>query len=463
MYVLFFVLLTSGMAYAQQAKYVFYFIGDGMGVNQVNGTEMYLAEQEGRIGVKPLLFTTFPAGTMATTFSATNSVTDSSAAGTALATGAKTYNGAIGMDDDKNVLQSVAEQARKSGKKVGIATSVSVDHATPAAFYAHQPQRSMYYEIALDLPKAGFDFYAGGGFLKPATTADKKEAPSIFPIMEDAGYTIARGLDEYKAKAADAKRMVLIQKEGAEPSCLPYAIDREAGDLTLPEITESAVSFLTKGNRKGFFLMVEGGKIDWACHSNDPATTFEEVIDLDNAVKVAYEFYKKHPKETLIVVTADHETGGAGLGTGKYALRLKALANQKQSQDLLSKAITDLRKEKTGKASWEEVKALLADRMGFWKELPLTWEQEKLLRDEYETSFVKNKVVFEESLYAKTEPLAAAARKVMSQIAMVGWTCSNHTAGYVPVFAIGAGSDLFTGKMDNTEIPKRIAKAAGYK
>lgn len=462
MYVLLFVLL-AGTSYAQQAKYVFYFIGDGMGVNQVNGTEMYLAEQEGRIGVKPLLFTTFPAGTMATTFSATNSVTDSSAAGTALATGAKTYNGAIGMDDDKNVLQSVAEQARKSGKKVGIATSVSVDHATPAAFYAHQPQRSMYYEIALDLPKAGFDFYAGGGFLKPATTADKKEAPSIFPIMEDAGYTIARGLDEYKAKAADAKRMVLIQKEGAEPSCLPYAIDREAGDLTLPEITESAVSFLTKGNRKGFFLMVEGGKIDWACHSNDPATTFEEVIDLDNAVKVAYEFYKKHPKETLIVVTADHETGGAGLGTGKYALRLKALANQKQSQDLLSKAITDLRKEKSGKASWEEVKALLADRMGFWKELPLTWEQEKLLRDEYETSFVKNKVVFEESLYAKTEPLAAAARKVMSQIAMVGWTCSNHTAGYVPVFAIGAGSDLFTGKMDNTEIPKRIAKAAGYK
>lgn len=461
-YVLLFVLLT-GVSYAQQAKYVFYFIGDGMGVNQVNGTEMYLAEQEGRIGVKPLLFTTFPVGTVATTFSATNSVTDSSAAGTALATGAKTYNGAIGMDDDKNVLQTVAEKAKKSGKKVGVTTSVSVDHATPAAFYAHQPNRSMYYEIALDLPKAGFDFYAGGGFLKPATTADKKEAPSIFPIMEEAGYTIARGLDEYKTKAADAKKMILIQKEGAVPSCLPYAIDREEGDLTLPEITESAISFLTKGNNKGFFLMVEGGKIDWACHGNDPATVFEEVIDLDNAVKVAYEFYKKHPKETLIVVTADHETGGLGLGIGKYELHLKSLLNQKQSQDLLSKAITDLRKEKSGKASWDEVKALLADKMGFWKELPLTWEQEKMLRDEYETSFVKNKIVFEESLYAKTEPLAAAAKKVMSQIAMVGWTSSSHTAGYVPVFAIGAGSGLFVGKMDNTEIPKRIAKAAGYK
>ena len=360
-------------------------------------------------------------------------------------------------------MQTVAEKAKKSGKKVGVTTSVSVDHATPAAFYAHQPNRSMYYEIALDLPKAGFDFYAGGGFLKPATTADKKEAPSIFPIMEEAGYTIARGLDEYKTKAADAKKMILIQKEGAVPSCLPYAIDREEGDLTLPEITESAISFLTKGNNKGFFLMVEGGKIDWACHGNDPATVFEEVIDLDNAVKVAYEFYKKHPKETLIVVTADHETGGLGLGIGKYELHLKSLLNQKQSQDLLSKAITDLRKEKSGKASWDEVKALLADKMGFWKELPLTWEQEKMLRDEYETSFVKNKIVFEESLYAKTEPLAAAAKKVMSQIAMVGWTSSSHTAGYVPVFAIGAGSGLFVGKMDNTEIPKRIAKAAGYK
>ena len=446
------VIFLVSTVWAQQAKYVFYFIGDGMGVNQVNGTEMYLAEQEGRIGVKPLLFTAFPAGTMATTFSATNSVTDSSAAGTALATGEKTYNGAVSMDDDKNVLRTVAERAKKAGRKVGIATSVSVDHATPAAFYAHQPNRSRYYEIALDLPKAGFDFYAGSGFLKPTTTADKKEAPNVFPIIEEAGYTIARGLDEYKEKAADAKKMILIQKEGAEPSCLPYAIDHEEGDLTLPEITESAVSFLSKGNKKGFFLMVEGGKIDWACHSNDPVTVFEEIIDLDNAVRVAYEFYKKHPKETLIVVTADHETGGMGLGIGKYELHLKSLLNQKQSQDLLSKAITDLRKDKAGKASWNEIKDLLTEKMGFWKELPLTWEQEKMLRDEYE-----------QSLYARTEPLAAAAKKVMSQIAMVGWTSSSHTAGYVPVFAIGAGADLFTGKMDNTEIPKRIAKAAGYK
>ena len=461
-YILLFVLLT-GLAYAQQAKYVFYFIGDGMGVNQVNGTEMYMAEQKGYIGAEPLLFPAFPVVGIATTFSGTNSVTDSSAAGTALATGKKTYNGAIGLDGNKNVLETVAEKAKKAGKKVGVATSVSVDHATPAAFYAHQLDRSMYYEIASDLPKAGFDFYAGGGFLKPDASFDNRKVSSIFPVIEAAGYTIVKGVDEYKTKFAEAQKVVLIQKEGVEASCLPYAIDRKEGDLTLANITESAVSFLTKGNSKGFFLMVEGGKIDWACHSNDLATVFEEIIDLDNAVKVAYEFYKKHPKETLIVVTADHETGGLGLGTARYELSMKSLIHQRQSQDSLSKAITDLRKEKPNAVSWEDVKALLAAKMGFWQELTLTWEQEKMLHDEYENSFVKNKIVFEESLYAKTEPLAAIAKKIMSQMAMVGWTTAGHTAGYVPVFAIGVGANLFIGKMDNTEIPRRIAKAAGYK
>lgn len=456
-------LLVAFAAKAQQAKYVFYFIGDGMGLNQVNTTEMYLGEKQGRIGTEPLCFASFPVAGMATTFSASNSITDSSAGGTALATGVKTYNGAIGVDANKERVMSVAERAKRAGKKVGVTTSVSIDHATPAAFYGHQPDRSMYYEIALQLPEAGFDFYAGSGFLKPARTFDKKDAPSIYPIFEQAGYTIARGLDEYKAKADGAGKMVLMQKEGANSSSLPYAIDRREGDLTLAQITESAIDFLSRDNKKGFFLMVEGGKIDWACHSNDPATMVKEVIDMDNAVRVAYEFYKKHPKETLIVITADHETGGLALGNSNYTLNLKSLDCQKQSVDLLSRALTDLRKSKGNKATWEDVKALLTERMGFWGELTPTWEQEKMLRDEFESSFVRNKVVFEESLYSKTEPLAAVAKKVLSQMSKLGWTTGSHSAEYVPVFAVGAGSKLFMGKMDNTDIPKRIAKAAGYK
>ncbi|MDR0988465.1 MAG: alkaline phosphatase [Prevotellaceae bacterium] len=455
------VLLASTLS-AQQAKYVFYFIGDGMGVNQVNGTEMYLAAKEGRIGVRPLLFTTFPAVGVATTYSQSNPITDSAAAGTALATGVKTYNGAISMDAQSNILESVAQKAKRAGRKVGITTSVSIDHATPAVFYAHQPKRSMYYEIALDIPKAGFDFHAGGGFLKPAESADKQPAPSIFPILEEAGYTIARGLDEFKAKEAQAGRMILMQKTGADPSCLPYAIDRQSGDLTLAQITQSAISFLAKGKEKGFFLMVEGGKIDWACHSNDPATVVKEVVDLDDAVRVAYEFYQKHPKETLIVITADHETGGLGLGNGTYTMNLKALDLQKQSVDALSTAFTDLRKAKGKEVKWEDALAILVEKMGFWKELPLTWEQERKLRDVFEDSFVKNHVVFAQSLYSKTEPLAAAAKEVMSQAVRIGWTSLSHTAGYVPVYAVGAGSKLFSGKYDNTEIPKKIVKAGGY-
>ena len=137
-YLLFLVLLALS-AHAQRAKYVFFFIGDGMGLNQVNTTEMYLGEQNGRIGTQPLTFASFPVAGMATTYSATNSITDSAAGGTALATGSKTYNGAIGVDPDKQTLTSVAEQAKRAGRKVGVTTSVSIDHATPASFYAHQP------------------------------------------------------------------------------------------------------------------------------------------------------------------------------------------------------------------------------------------------------------------------------------------------------------------------------------
>lgn len=462
-YTLFFILLAVTL-HAQQAKYVFYFIGDGMGLNQVNATEMFLAEQEnGRIGTSPLCFASFPYAGYATTYSATNSITDSSAAGTALATGVKTYNGAIGVNPDKEVVESVAVKAQRSGKRVGVTTSVSIDHATPSAFYAHQESRSWYYEIALDLPRAGFDFYAGSGFLKPDRTHDKKKAPSIYPIFAEAGYALARGVEEYQAKRAEADKMILIQQEGADQSSLPYAIDRKEGDLTLKQITESAVDFLMKdGGKKGFFLMVEGGKIDWSCHGNDAATTVREVMDMDEAVKVAYEFYKKHPKETLIVVTADHETGGLGLGYSKYELHLANLIHQQESADALSRSITNLRRQRRI-YTWEDIKEFLGEKMGFWKSVKINWEQEKRLRDAFEDSFVKNNVKFEESLYSKTEPLAAVAKQVMSQVALLGWTTSNHSAGYVPVYAVGAGAKAFSGKMDNTDIPKRIAQAAGYK
>lgn len=455
---LFLLLLIHVCVYAQQAKYVFFFIGDGMGVNQVNTTEMYLAAIQGRIGAEGLVFGNFPVAGIATSYSASNPITDSAAGGTALATGSKTYNGAIGVDMDKQPLQSVATRAKASGKKVAVLSTVGINHATPAAFYGHQPDRNMYDEIAEELPASGFDFFAGSGILR---SSGKDNAPSLEPVIEEGGYAVAHGMEEYKVKAEDADKILLIQKPGTDVSSLPYAVDRKPGDMTLAQMTEAAIGFLMKEKNKGFFLMAEGGKIDWACHNNDLGTVVNEVVDFDNAVKVAYEFYKKHPKETLIVISADHETGGLGMGYSGYVMNLKALENQKVSQEELSRRITTLRKQEN--VSWEQMKALLSETMGFWTRLPLTWEQERMLRDEYEKSFVQHKVEFTESLYARSESLAAVARKVMSQIALVGWTTGDHSAEYVPVYAIGAGSEKFMGKMDNTDIPKRIAKVGGYK
>lgn len=461
----FFLLVLSG--YAQQAKYVFYFIGDGMGVNQVQGTELYRGELEGKIGITPIWFTQFPYATTATTFSATNGVTDSAAAGTALATGNKTQNGTIGMKQDlQTEVSSVAVWAKNKGCRVGVTTSVSVDHATPAAFYAHDPSRGSYYKIGTDLYKAGFDFYAGSDFIDP-NNKDNKDGNSenLYTMAEKNGYTIARGYKDYLKKCKKADKMILFQSEKAsekDRTAIPYAIDRTKDDLTLADITRSAINFLSKDLSKGFFLMVEGGKIDWACHSNDAATAFHEVADMDEAVKVAYEFYSQHPDETLIVVTADHETGGFVLGTGAYKLNLQVLKNQKVSESGFTRILNELRKKYNNNVSWEKVQQALKENFGFWDKVKLNEKQEERLLAKYNNTFKGKEAKLEKSEYAQDEPLAAEAKRIIDEIALVGWTSGGHSAGYVPVFAIGAGADLFQGRIDNTEIPIKIAKAAGY-
>lgn len=460
-----FFVLALCKTFAQEAKYVFYFIGDGMGVNQVLGTELYRGELEGKIGIVPLSFTQFPYSTVATTFSATNKVTDSAAAGTALATGNKTKNGAIGMLKDLSTpVNSAAVWAKESGMRVGIATSVSVDHATPAAFYAHEAGRGSYYEIGKDLYEAGFDFYAGSDFLDP-TNNGEAGAEDLYSLAQKNGYVIARGYKDYLKKCKKADKMILFQTEKAseaDRTAIPYAIDRKKDDLTLQEITRSAINFLTKKEDKGFFLMVEGGKIDWACHSNDAATAFHEVMDFDNAIKVAYEFYSQHPDETLIVITADHETGGFVLGTGEYDLNLQALKNQKVSENGFTRIVNRLRAKTNNQVSWEQIQLALKDNFGFWDTVALSEKQENRLKKVYEKSLKNQQMKMEKSEYAQDEPIAAEAKRILDEIAMTGWTSGGHSAGYVPVFAIGAGADLFQGRIDNTEIPGKIAKAAGY-
>lgn len=447
-----------------RAKYVFYFIGDGMGVNQVNLTETYLAAIQGRIGVEPLLFTGFPATGFVTTYSATNGVTDSAAGGTALATGVKTRNGAVGMTDEETFVPvSVAEVAKAAGAAVGVATSVSIDHATPASFYAHVPNRSMYYEIGKDLVRTGFDFYAGSDFLKPKPD-NSTEPDNLYDLCLKAGYTIARGHDDYCKKAPAAKGgMILFQDKGAaDRSSLPYAINRKAGELTLAEITQAGIDYLNYRNKDGFFLMVEGGKIDWACHANDAATVIKEVIDMDEAVRVAYDFYLQHPDETLIVITADHETGGLALGIGPYELHTDLLQYQTMSADLYTQHIAQLRKQHGDSLSWEMVKQDLAAHWGFWDKVKLDDADTERLQKAF-AALKAGMSQGESNLYSKEDALSTTARRILNRKAHIGWQSGGHSNGIVPVFAIGAGAEQFVGKLENTDIPKRIKQAAGWK
>lgn len=456
-----FVVLTLGTFAQQSPKYVFYFIGDGMGVNQVNGTETYMAALEGRIGIKPLLFGDFPYTAFATTYSSSNGVTDSAAGGTALATGKKTYNGCLGLlPDSITPVSSVAVWAKESGAAVGVTTSVSVDHATPASFYAHQVDRNRYYEVGQDLVKSGFDFFAGSDFLKP----ERKGKDNLYVQCQNAGYTIARGYKDYMKKMKGADKMIMLQTEAAskvDRSAIPYAIDRKKGDMTLQEITRASINFLYKKNPEKFFLMVEGGKIDWACHANDAATVFEEIKDMDEAVRVAYEFYCQHPDETLIVITADHETGGIGLGNGQYIQKSDLLKYQRMSAPEYSNHFRELRKKYGDKLTYNMIREDLKKYFGFWKEVKLSEYQEDQLFRAYD-EMMSGKEKSAESMYAKETAFGDLAKSILNRNAQLGWTSGAHTNGYVPVFAIGAGAEIFHGRINNTDIPVMIGKVAGY-
>lgn len=447
-------LLIAMVGFAKTPKYVFYFIGDGMGPSHVLGTEYYLGELEGVIGrPNKLCFTQFPKTAFVSTFSKSNGVTDSAASGTALATGSKTKNGYLGVEMDTTVVYSVAHAAKQAGYAVGVSTTVGINHATPGAFYAHQPGRSRYYEIGCDMLTADYDFYAGGDLIM----GKSEQRDEIYAKAKEQGYTIARGYDDYKANGKNAKKLMLYQKEIATD--LPYAIDREEGDLTLAQITEAGIEFLSKKSKKGFFLMVEGGKIDYASHSDDGATAFNEVIDFDNAIKVAYEFYKKHPNETLIVVTADHETGGLVLGySGAYALNLKLLKAQKVSADRMGSILRRASRARM-ELRWERVQELLKENFGLWGDVQLTKEETHELRAYFEQAYATTDIAKRES---KLTSIATRAKQMVNHKALLSWAGPNHSASFVPLFAIGAGSQQFGGVIDNTDIPKIIKKVAGY-
>jgi alkaline phosphatase len=450
--------LIAALAVNAEIKYVFYFIGDGMGTNQVLGAEMYRSAIQGKpLGRVQTLMTTFPYSGHASTYSATNGITDSAAAGTCLATGKKTKNGMLGQAPDSSDLRTIAEDLKAQGWGVGIMTTVAIDHATPGAFYAHVPDRDKYYRIGEQLVESNFDFFGGAGFHHPQGKKDNKDI-NLYRRAEENGYTIAHGYEEALEKK-DTEKLILVQPCDTgknHGSNLPYAIDRQEGDLTLAQIVDIAIPFLSERYQR-FFMMVEGGMIDYACHGDDAATAIGEVWDMDDAMRVAYAFYEAHPDETLIIVTADHETGGMALGNSDYTLQLDLLQNQHCSAWILSDRFTQLFKEK-GKPSWNEVKEIYREQLGFWDKVKISADEEKELKAVYQAACAK-KGKDTKTMYKTINAVGDAGIALLNKKAKIGWTTHAHSAHAVPIFSIGVNAQLFSGWHDNTEIVPLIYQA----
>jgi alkaline phosphatase len=453
------VILSSCGIQEQKAKYVFFFIGDGMGVSHVTLAKLYADSVLN--DSTAVAFTRFPVSSLSTTYAHNRYVTCSAAAGTALSTGTKTSINTIGLTYDRtDTLYSIAKKFKEAGRKVAILTSVSIDHATPAAFYAHVGSRGSYYDIAKQLLKSNYDFFASGGFLEPYGSKPDSGAVSIYELGIQKGYKFTStftGVDSLVA--AGARSIVYSAPNPAPSSTLQYEIDRTNSDVSLADITRKAIEVVDNPN--GFFMMVEGGKIDWAAHDNDAATVIHDVLAFARAIDVAVEFYKKHPNETLIIVTADHETGGLSIGNreNKYDVHINLLKYQKVSKERLHKLIAEF-KENNPKAKFEDLLKLLADNTGLSKEVELSDSDIIMLKDAYNSSF-RNVKPAEKTTYSETDPISKVAIQLINSKAAVGWTSGSHTGQPVPVFAIGNGQELFIPLLDNTEIPKNIIRASG--
>jgi len=473
------VTLLSTAALAEMPKYVFFFVGDGMSSAQIQATEAYLTTKNGgkATEAKDLLkeenrlnMSKLPVLGMQTTYDAHALMTDSASAGTAFACGIKTLSGVIGMDDSKTKsYKSIAQLAAEKGKRVGVISSVSLDHATPAAFYASVPSRGDANTIASQMAETGYDFFGGGGLVKPTTPVD------VWAKLTQNGYTVLNNCDAIlDLKKNPKSKVVAINPTLDGSKAMPYAIDRiENTDLSLAEMTEVAIaSLLTRkkddkkrgwGNKDdGFFLMVEGGKIDWACHANDAMATIGDTLDFDDAVGVALSFYHKYPAQTLIVVTGDHETGGMTVGhaTTGYTAYYDRLLGQTSSYDVFGKKWAE-HKAKSG--TFEAMKVLMLEDFGLnWNDLN-AYQKEKL-EDAYNKSMgFGNSNTSEENtlLYGGYEPIIVTITHILNERASIGWTSYSHTGVPVPVFAIGVDAKRFAGFYDNTDIAKQMARSMG--
>ena len=453
---------ASVIACAATPKYVFVFIGDGMSMPQ-----RMTAEEFARLsGYGPLAMNTLRHQSSTRTRAANAIVTDSAAAATAIACGEKANNGALGVAPDGRRLESVAEFAKRRGMKVGIMTTVPIVHATPAGFYAHRQNRGDSYGIALDLLAARFDFFAGGGvYDKYDDRSHPEYRGNIFTLAEKDGFTIAHDKASFAAlKPGCGKAWGVFSDYG-----LAFAIDGEETYPDLAAMVSKAVELLEGPD--GFFIMAEGGEVDHCAHANDAAAVLREIISMDAAVKVAVKFMERHPDETLVIVTGDHETGGmamgfAGLG---YKFQVGLLAHQKCSAEVFSNRIAKML-ERNINLAFDEVKPLVEENFGLvFDAEKATTEEKRQLRlnageiKDLEKAF-KMDVEFVRARQRETmkhdvqrrRQFAAVCRRILSNHAGVGWSSGAHTALPTMTTAEGCGAENFTGFLENTDIAVRL-------
>lgn len=457
-------------------KYIFLFIGDGMSHVQVNAAQVYLGNNNsGEVATRSLNFTKFPVAGVATTHDSTSFCPDSASTATALSCGVKTHSGVIGLEADKTTEPtSITEMLKESGKKIGVVSSVTINHATPAAFYAHEQSRNEYYSIATQLAESSFDYFGGGTVNQP--TGKEKDKQDVLEIIKEKGYKITNTKEEILALDSSSGKVYAQSPVSQDSGALPYAIDRNSEDLTLSDYVKKGIDVLD--NENGFFMMCESGKIDWACHANDAMAAIKEVIELENSIQVAADFAKEHPDETLIIVTGDHETGGMTIGyaTTGYDTAFNILSKQKMSYVAFDKIIANL-KESNSDITFEDVMPLIEENFGLIAPSDAAGASEEN-KDCVLSEYEYNKLLagFEESMKAEQErteneetavlyggydPLSVSITHIINNKAGIGWTSYSHTGTPVAVYAMGVGAETFSGSYDNTDIFKKFVEIFG--
>ena len=466
-------------------KYVFLFIGDGMSYPQFQAAADYLGavadddEDEALPSLKydertsvldgpeALNFMNFEVAGSAVTYDSCSFAPDSASTATSIATGNKTYSGMINVDvTGTTEFETIAEKLHsQKGWKVGVITSVNLNHATPAAFYAHQASRSSYYDIGLELIDSGFEYFAGGGLLKPDGHDKENPSENLYELAEAAGYKVTFTQDEAAAVTADDGKVILIDENLADSDSMDYEIDRDDSQWSLADYVSKGIEVLD--NDEGFFMMCEGGKIDWACHANDAGSTVNDVLALADAVQVAIDFAAEHPDETLILVTGDHETGGLTIGFAgtDYDTYLDNLTSQGISFAQFDTQYVASYKENS--TSFEDAMKDVEELFGLKMEgeeddrLVLTEYEVERLRTAYElamsdyssSDYTQEQYV----LYGTYNPFSVTVTHILNNKSGIDFTSYSHTGLPVAVFADGVGAEDFSGYYDNTDIYNKLA------